>query len=120
VRLLAGQLALHDVADTEVFCAAIVHTSKLQLSPLEREELLTFLIEEAWRLSGRYEPGGMRFSAFASYMLKWRIVDWQRKRFGRTKWAHANGKSSNGRFPSSSASTIPSSINWDSLSPAAA
>ena len=82
-------LALHDIADTEALAASIVHGSGLELSFHDREDLLAFLVATAWQLSLVYEPGGISFSSWAGTTLRRRLVDWQRQRFGRTRWQFA-------------------------------
>lgn len=79
-------LALWDVDDTAAFVTAIVNRSGLSLSWSDREDLEQYLVVEAWRLSDRYRPGGISFSCWAGTTLRLRCVDWQRQRFGRTKW----------------------------------
>jgi hypothetical protein len=81
------------VRDVEALCVSIVQRSSLELSHHEREDLTTYLIETCWSLSLRFEPGGITFSTWAGNTLKLRLVDWQRSRKGRTKWAFANGSS---------------------------
>jgi DNA-directed RNA polymerase specialized sigma subunit len=42
---------------------------------------------ELWKLSLDFDPNcGRRFDAFATAVLRRRLVDWQRKTFGRTTW----------------------------------
>jgi hypothetical protein len=40
----------------------------------------------SWRLSLRFEPGGISFSTYAGTTLRKRLVDWQRQRFRRTRY----------------------------------
>jgi DNA-directed RNA polymerase specialized sigma24 family protein len=82
-------LRLHDVDDAAKFAAAIATRSGLRLSYHDHEDLEQFLLVEIWRLSERYEPGGINFSTLATVTLKRRLVDWQRQRFGRTRWQFA-------------------------------
>src|SRR5262245_41708092 len=80
-------LRLHDVSNAEGFVASIVQRSKLELGPEDRQDLAQFLLIELWRLSQRYEyEGRPRFSSYAYRVLPKRIIDWQRKRFGRRTW----------------------------------
>ena len=81
------QFGLHDVDDSAAFVAAVVNRSGLSLSWAEREDLDQYLLIELWRRSLRYEGSqGSRFSAWARSTLPKRIVDWQRKSFGRRTW----------------------------------
>jgi hypothetical protein len=86
-QLLGSRLALHDVEDVERFCAAIVQRSRFNLGHYEHEDLTSYLIEECWQLSLRFEPGGIRFSTYAGNTLGKRCHDWFRTHNGRTKWA---------------------------------
>lgn len=86
------RLALQDVDDAQRFVCAIVTRSGLSLSWSEREDLEQYLLVEAWRLSLRYQPGGISFSTFAGNTLKLRIVDWQRDRYGRSRWQFRDGR----------------------------
>jgi hypothetical protein len=84
--LLSSRFSLLGIADVEGFCGRIVERSGLRLSTTDREELHVYLIEECWLLSERYRPGRVAFSSFADTRLRLRVVDWQRQRFGRTRW----------------------------------
>jgi DNA-directed RNA polymerase specialized sigma24 family protein len=82
-------LKLHDIDDAERFVAVIATRSGLKLTFHDRQDLEQFLLVEVWRLSLRYEPGIIHkgFSTWAGTTLRKRCVDWQRSRFGRTKFA---------------------------------
>ncbi len=82
-------LRLHDVADAEALAASIVYGSGLELSYHDAEDLHAYLVATAWQLSLVYEPGGISFSSWAGTTLRRRLVDWQRQRFGRTRWQFA-------------------------------
>jgi hypothetical protein len=88
------RLELHDIDDTEAFVGAIVSRSGLDLSYHDREDLQQFLLGECWRLSLVYRRGdphyGPRFALYASGILRLRVVDWNRKRLGRTRWQRRN------------------------------
>jgi DNA-directed RNA polymerase specialized sigma24 family protein len=82
------RLALWNVDDAQRFVCSIVSRSGLALSWSDREDLEQYLLVECWRLSLRYQPGGPKdFDGWASRILKVRVVDWQRQRNGRTRWA---------------------------------
>ena len=83
---MSSRFSLLGIADVERFCGRIVERSGLRLSTTDREELHVYLIEECWLLSERYRPGGASFSTWANTRLRLRVVDWQRQRFGRTRW----------------------------------
>jgi hypothetical protein len=88
VSLLSSQFSLLDIRDVESFTARIVERSRLRLSVEDREELHVFLIEECWELSRRKpQPWTRSFSGWVQPYLRLRVVDWQRSRFGRTRWA---------------------------------
>jgi DNA-directed RNA polymerase specialized sigma24 family protein len=80
------RLALHDVDDTAAFIAALVQRSGIFLDYYDREDLEQHLLVEAWQLSLRFEPGGVSFATWAGTTLRHRVVDWQRKRLGRSIW----------------------------------
>jgi DNA-directed RNA polymerase specialized sigma24 family protein len=80
------RLQLHDVDDAEHFVSAIASRSGLTLSFHDRQELEQELLVECWRLSERFQPGGVSFSTYAGSTLRLRVVDFVRKRNGRTKW----------------------------------
>jgi hypothetical protein len=93
-RILNGVLPLHDVRDTEQLCWAVVARSRLNLPQDQRESLCSYLIETAWELSLRYEPGRRstnNFAGWATVQLRLRVIDWIRKEYGRTKW-HSKGQ----------------------------
>jgi hypothetical protein len=81
-------LRLFDVPDAERFVARIVSRSGLELSFHDRQDIEQFLLVEAWQLSIEYQPGIIRggFACFATVALKRKLIDWQRKRWGRTVW----------------------------------
>ena len=79
-------LQLHDVRDAEAFVVAIASRSQLELGLDDAEDFRQYLLAELWVLSTRFEPGGISFSSWAATTLRLRVVDWQRKRFGRRRW----------------------------------
>jgi RNA polymerase sigma factor (sigma-70 family) len=83
-------LRFHDVRDATAFVAAIAAKSSLRLGYHDAEDLRQYLLVELWKLSERYEPRGVSFSTVAGATLRKRVVDWQRQRFGRTRWAFAD------------------------------
>jgi DNA-directed RNA polymerase specialized sigma24 family protein len=84
--LLSRPLPLFDVRDVEALCTGIVQRSRLTLDHHDREDLTAYLIATCWELSLRYEPGQTSFSTWATTTLKLRVIDWNRKRNGRTRW----------------------------------
>jgi DNA-directed RNA polymerase specialized sigma24 family protein len=80
-------LALWNVDDASAFCWAIVRKTGLGLDFHDAEDLHQYLFTECWRLSLRYQPGGPDFDGWAAKILRVRVVDWERQRSGRTKWA---------------------------------
>jgi hypothetical protein len=82
-------LQLHDVQDAERFVSAIASKSGLTLSYHDREDLQQYLLAECWRLSLKYEPGRgstKSFAGWATTNLRLGVIEWQRQRFGRTRW----------------------------------
>jgi hypothetical protein len=78
-------LPLHDVDDAAKFVAAIATRSGLKLSYHDREDLEQFLLVECWKLS-RERQWRSSFAGCFAPILRLRVVDWQRQRFGRTRW----------------------------------
>ena len=91
MSLLSSAFRLHDLEDVERFCAGILQQSGPRLSHHEHEDALSWLIETAWELSLRYEPGDRpaRFGFYAKSILVKRVHDWRRQRYGRTVWKFA-------------------------------
>lgn len=87
-----ARLPLWDVSDAEAFVGAIVERSRDGLSYHDSEDLRGELVLETWELSLEYKPGGVSFSTFAGTTLRHRVVDWRRKRFGRTRWTFGDGR----------------------------
>ena len=84
-------LALWDIDDAARFCSAIVTRSGLALTHHDREDLEQALLVVAWEISGKFEPGrGVCFSTYAGNTLRLRVIDWQRAKFGRTRWTNPN------------------------------
>lgn len=85
-------LPRREQVDAEPFCRWIFRRSRLEFSYHDEEEAISFLIEECWQLSLGYQHGinAKCFSNYATGLLKHRLTDWQRKRFGRTKWQFAD------------------------------
>lgn len=95
--MLNGTLTLHDIRDVEAFCATIIQRSRIDLTSIEHDDLLAYLITEAWRISGldqnlqpihprpagAYDRGDPqhppRFSVIATERLRHRITDWLRQ-----------------------------------------
>jgi hypothetical protein len=82
-------LRLFDVADGVRFAGAIANRSRLELGYHDAEDLRQFLVTELWLLSLRYDPAAssVSFSTWAGTTLRLRVTDWQRQRFGRTRWS---------------------------------
>jgi hypothetical protein len=86
--LLNTPLPLHDLRDTEALCTNLIRNTKHNLNHQDQEDLLAYLIAEAWELSRKYRPGTRSFTAYATDLLKLRIESWNRSplRGGRTTW----------------------------------
>ena len=98
--MLNGELRLHGV-DGERLAAAVMQEAvgRRALREHQREELLAELISYTWELSLRYDPDqdhararGRRpgFDGWATYWLRFRVIDWIRKTEGRTRWAFSD------------------------------
>lgn len=88
-------LKLLDVDDVFALVHGVVRRSRLELRWDEREDLVAYLVAEAWKLSLRFDPSlpkGTRndFAGYLTINLKQRIYDWQRQRNGRTVWRFAD------------------------------
>ena len=86
--MLTRRYRVKDIEDVEGFCQRIIQQSGLDLTHHDREDLLAFLVATTWELSLDYQEGVYRkgFAFYAGAHLKRRLVDWNRKRFGRTRW----------------------------------
>ena len=84
--MLTGKLSLHEIDDVERFVVAIVNRHQPGLNYDDHDDLIVHLVETCWELSLRYQPGGITFSTWSRATLQKRLVDWQRQRFGRTRW----------------------------------
>lgn len=88
--VLNGVLSLGDIRNVEKACDRIVDQALLarraNLSPEEREEVVAFLIGEAWILWQRYDPSrGATFATYAYPQLRMRMLDWWRRKVGRLR-----------------------------------
>jgi DNA-directed RNA polymerase specialized sigma24 family protein len=96
--VLSETYALHDVRDIEALCWQVAHkycqSIQSYLEPADVEDLVAFLLVEAWKASERYSPitQTARFSSYARRILGARCVDWYRLRFGRTVWKWSDGR----------------------------
>lgn len=88
--MLNGKLGLHDVQDAEAFAVAAIHRAASKESmgwpEWKREELLADAVSHLWELSIRYDPDIGTFRGYANQRLVWFVVDWIRKREGRTRF----------------------------------
>jgi hypothetical protein len=80
------QFGLHDVDDTAAFVAVLIDRSGLSLSWDDREDLEQHLLIFAWSLSEKYDPARGSFSNYLWRTGSLQVLQWQRKRFGRTVW----------------------------------
>lgn len=78
--MLQGRLELHDIHDVEGFCTTIANGRLRQYAPWRQEDLIAYLITEAWELSTRYTPEStIPFSTYVGITLRKRIIDWIRR-----------------------------------------
>lgn len=84
--MLNGKLSLHDIDDVEAFCIYLINRQRRGgYAGHDYEDLLAWFIERVWRLSLRYDSE--RESTFSHYAAtSIRAADWERLRFGRTRW----------------------------------
>src|SRR5215208_5778349 len=117
VPLLNQRWSLHDVGDVEALLIRAVSRSRYAdgLRPDERDDLVTYLFEFAWKLSQKFDPERGSFAVFLYGAAQRRIIDWHRSRYppaGPSRIASTNGSS-----PSSSHSTTATMVvNWEGLS----
>jgi DNA-directed RNA polymerase specialized sigma24 family protein len=91
VALLSSRLQLFDLNDVEAMIWDVITSNgRLYLNPQQRESLATYLIEEVWRSSLRFDAAKGSFSTFAGIIARRRVVDWLRLEFGRTTWQFAD------------------------------
>ena len=89
--MLPRKFALHDVSDVEAFAVAILKPRAASIPSRDHEDAVAYLIETAWELSLGYDSEQMRrFSVWAGYVLRQRLVDWERRQYGRTRWVFAD------------------------------
>lgn len=96
--MLNGTLTLHDIRDVEAFCTTIL--DRRGLNGPDREDLLTYLIEETWRLSGLDQhlkpisghprPWTRSFSGWIRPLLQLRLIDHVRRTNG--DWRYHTGR----------------------------
>jgi DNA-directed RNA polymerase specialized sigma24 family protein len=88
VPLLTQRWSLHDVGDVEALLIRAVSRSRYAdgLRPDERDDLVTYLFEFAWKLSQKFDPERGSFAVFLYGAAQRRIIDWHRSRY-RTRWA---------------------------------
>lgn len=93
-RLLGAKWVLLDVADVEgLIWKAVGHsTAAAELRPHEQDDLVSYLLAEAWIISERFDAsrGSVCFSTFLYASIQRRIVDFVRRERGRTKWQFAD------------------------------
>jgi hypothetical protein len=87
VALLGGRLEIFDLRDVEGMVWSVIGSSKhLYLNTQQRESLATYLVEEVWRCSLRFDSDQCSFSTLAGTVARRRVVDWLRLEFGRSRW----------------------------------
>jgi RNA polymerase sigma factor (sigma-70 family) len=79
-------LALFDVDDVSKLVGFVIARSGLELSYHDREDLGQELTIHAWQIAETFDPERGSFSNYLFRTASLRIVDWQRKRAGRTIW----------------------------------
>jgi RNA polymerase sigma factor (sigma-70 family) len=90
--LLTTPLALHDVANVENFARAALEQRLrhfgARLDADKYEDALSELISVAWELSLRYDTSrsDQSFSTYAGRILRFRVADWFRGRYGDARY----------------------------------
>jgi DNA-directed RNA polymerase specialized sigma24 family protein len=87
VPLLNQPWALHDVADVEALLVKVVRHSPFagKLTRDDRDDLLCWLFEVAWKLSLAFDRDRGSFSGFLYSSARLQAIEWQRRRY-RTVW----------------------------------
>lgn len=104
-RLLTGKLTLHDITDVEAHARQALNDhlhhgagtgtpTRSWLPETDYEDALAYLITVTWEASRRYGPNATSrpihsdrpFSALAYWLMRRRIVDWYRARYGSTRY----------------------------------
>lgn len=85
--LLNQRWELFDVIDVEALLVRAIGRSRYasSLRPDERDDLLTYLLEFAWKLSEKFDPGRGSFSNLLFSCSGRAIADFHRSKY-RTKW----------------------------------
>jgi DNA-directed RNA polymerase specialized sigma24 family protein len=91
--LLNQRWTLHDVEDVEALLVSVVSRSPFarQLSRDDRDDLVTFLFELAWKLSDNFDASRGSFCSYLYDAARRRAIDWQRSRY-RTVWKFGGGR----------------------------
>lgn len=94
MSLLPRPWALLDVDDVEGLLALVVDRSPhaRELRQHERDDLVAWLLGEAWILSQQYRPGPRGFSSYLYVSAQRRVVDHVRRTRGRTRWSWSDGR----------------------------
>jgi DNA-directed RNA polymerase specialized sigma24 family protein len=98
--MLNGTLQLHDIRDVEAYCRTLLQNARLEITQHDAEDALAYLVETAWELSTK-EPRQWHtsFSGWLTPLLRLRIIDWQRQRYGRITWTFRDYERDTGRRP---------------------
>lgn len=85
--LLNQRWALHDIDDVEALLSKAVSRSRyaVGLRRDERDDLVTYLLEYAWKLSEKFDPERGSFATFLFACRGRAIADFHRSRY-RTVW----------------------------------
>lgn len=88
MALLAGKLALHDVASVEALVWKALRDSGAsgKLQPAELDDWTADLLGLVWEKSLTYQPGPWSFSKTAYQLCRSRIIDKVRKRNGSSRY----------------------------------
>lgn len=94
MSLLPTRLALRDVHDVEALAREVLELRLREwsatLRPDDRDDALAYLIALAWELERSFDEGlGISYSTYLFRLLRLRLADWYRDRYGDARYGRA-------------------------------
>jgi hypothetical protein len=87
VSLLGRVWQLEDIDDVESLCRTLAGDVDARLNPNEYDDLLAYLVSSTWEIHRRWDRERTpSFAQYATYLLRFRIVEHTRQTRGRTHW----------------------------------